>query len=352
MTSKKIRILGLIFPVAALAAFLLTCSNPAGPGNGRQDLRQTAPVLPPSAVYTGTLGVAFSNSLPGTAGNPASTWAVTEGVLPAGLELNGRIISGIPAAAGTANVTVTAANSVGASATEVTITINPAAIEPGQPGHPTQPGRNLVLKGQVWYLDDDTKNYFHFMGDRADIKAYVNGGYVASEPNGTGAITGGQLNFNIGIPTVLLPSDEMKTALQDAVISPAETQFNVFFNLIAERNEMPTLYSVASSGTPDVELTEVFGCVIFLYVDQDATMSSAGSEWFDDTCSYGNTFLVKYEPYTINLHEGWNIITVREDRVTRPANYISTYSVSLGSPADAEWRMCLGVPPPKPFLQM
>jgi len=213
-------------------------------------------------------------------------------------------------------------------------------------------GHNLTLKGQVWYLDDDTKNYFHFMGDRADIKAYVNGGYVASEPNGTGTITGGQLNFNIGIPTVLLPSDEMKTALQDAVISPAETQFNVFFYLIAERNEMPTLYSVASSGTPDVELTEVFGCVIFLYVDQDATMSSAGSEWFDDTCSYGNTFLVKYEPYTINLHEGWNIITVREDRVTRPANYISTYSVSLGSPADAEWRMCLGVPPPKPFLQM
>ena len=119
-----------IIAFAAVIAILAACNNPANGGTtngGQHDTSQTAPILPPTHEITRPVDVAFTYSLPGTAGNPVAAWTYT-GTMPPGLTLNGRIISGTPTTAGTTVITVTAANVVNSSSTEVTINITPDVV--------------------------------------------------------------------------------------------------------------------------------------------------------------------------------------------------------------------------------
>ncbi len=79
-----------------------------------------------SALSDGTVNLAYSQTLAGSGGKTPITWAVTVGVLPAGLNLNSVTgeISGTPTAAGTSNFTVRATDANGAADTRaLSITI-------------------------------------------------------------------------------------------------------------------------------------------------------------------------------------------------------------------------------------
>jgi PKD repeat protein len=75
-----------------------------------------APVFTTASLPVGTTGVAYSQTVAAT-GDPAPTYAVTSGALPAGLALNATsgLISGSPTATGTSTFQITATNVAGAS---------------------------------------------------------------------------------------------------------------------------------------------------------------------------------------------------------------------------------------------
>ena len=93
-------------------------------------------VAPAAPLFTsvppppgGTVNAVYGGYTFTASGNPAPTFAVTTGALPAGMSLAaGGALSGTPTAGGTFNFTVTASNGVAPAATQATsITIAPAA---------------------------------------------------------------------------------------------------------------------------------------------------------------------------------------------------------------------------------
>jgi hypothetical protein len=105
------------------AAQLLSITiNPAPEGTGAVT---TAPMITTTALPTGTVGAAYSQTLVAS-GDGTVTWTLDAGALPKGLTLSGAgVISGIPTAAGTETFTVRASNGVPPDATtELSIRIN------------------------------------------------------------------------------------------------------------------------------------------------------------------------------------------------------------------------------------
>ncbi len=86
---------------SGLALIVLTgCSSSFGPAGGQ--LAITASTLP-----AGTVGTAYSYSVPATGGTPPYVWNVGSGTLPAGLKLSSKgTISGTPVVAGSTNFTL------------------------------------------------------------------------------------------------------------------------------------------------------------------------------------------------------------------------------------------------------
>jgi subtilase family serine protease len=91
----------------------------------------------------GMVGSAYSRTLTAAGGVPPYAWSITSGALPGGLTLNGSTgeISGTPAAAGTFNFTVLAADAKASSASASlsltvyeTLTITTSALAPGAVG--------------------------------------------------------------------------------------------------------------------------------------------------------------------------------------------------------------------------
>jgi hypothetical protein len=98
-----------ILPLFALGLILgvicTGCSSSSNAVSG--SLTITASTLP-----TGTVGTAYSYSLPATGGTPPYVWSLNSGTLPAGLKLSSKgTISGTPVAAGTVAFTVAAIDS-------------------------------------------------------------------------------------------------------------------------------------------------------------------------------------------------------------------------------------------------
>lgn len=83
-----------------------------------------------TALASGSLTNAYSQTLQAIGGAPPYTWSISAGTLPAGLSLSNPstgVISGTPTAAGTFDFTVKVTDSASASATaSLSITINPA----------------------------------------------------------------------------------------------------------------------------------------------------------------------------------------------------------------------------------
>jgi len=82
------------------------------------------PVITTDELEVGTVGVAYETIVEAEGTQPI-TWGITAGGLPAGLVLNGNVISGTPLAYGTFNFTINAQNAFGYDTQEFTLIINP-----------------------------------------------------------------------------------------------------------------------------------------------------------------------------------------------------------------------------------
>ncbi len=85
--------------------------------------------ISPSSLPAGSIGTAYSQSLTANGGTAPYSLAVTAGSLPAGLSLNGAVISGTPTTAATSNFTVTATDAnqaTGTAALSIVVTAVPA----------------------------------------------------------------------------------------------------------------------------------------------------------------------------------------------------------------------------------
>src|SRR2546425_13179771 len=82
-----------------------------------------------SSLPSGTVNVAYNQTLTALGGTPPYTWSVVSGSLPPGLSLStGGTLLGTPTAAGTSSFTVQVKDSTLATATQLfNLTINPAS---------------------------------------------------------------------------------------------------------------------------------------------------------------------------------------------------------------------------------
>lgn len=106
------------------ADFAAASPNPRNTSTGPP----VAPVITSATTATGTVGLAFTYQI--TAANvPTSFGAAT---LPSGLTVNPStgLISGVPTAAGTTSVTISATNTAGTGTAALQITINPTSATP------------------------------------------------------------------------------------------------------------------------------------------------------------------------------------------------------------------------------
>ncbi|HYC72510.1 MAG TPA: chondroitinase-B domain-containing protein [Opitutaceae bacterium] len=98
-----------------------------GPGGG-----DTTPTITTTTLPSGTVGVAYNQSLAATGGELPLNWSLAAGTLPAGLMLStGGVISGTPAAPGTSDFTVQVADGDNDTDTQaLSLAINPSASDP------------------------------------------------------------------------------------------------------------------------------------------------------------------------------------------------------------------------------
>src|SRR5205085_2529968 len=86
-------------------------------------------VITTSSLPNGTVGVAYSQTLTASGGTGGYQWTIPPGTLPAGLSLNGAVISGNPTTVGPSTFNVQVKDSSNTTATKsLTITIDAAAL--------------------------------------------------------------------------------------------------------------------------------------------------------------------------------------------------------------------------------
>ncbi|MFJ3115250.1 putative Ig domain-containing protein [Pseudomonas protegens] len=111
-------------------SFTYTATNASGTSSpATVSITVSAPsiTLSPGSLSNGTAGTPYSATLSATGGAVPYSYSITSGSLPTGLSLNTGTgaISGIPSAAGTSNLTITATDTNGATGSQAySITIN------------------------------------------------------------------------------------------------------------------------------------------------------------------------------------------------------------------------------------
>jgi hypothetical protein len=87
--------------------------------------------IEPAALPSGTVGVAYSETLTGSGGTPPYTFAVTSGALPPGVTLTpAGVVAGTPTTAGSYNVTIRGTDVLGCFGTATYVMVIAVAPEP------------------------------------------------------------------------------------------------------------------------------------------------------------------------------------------------------------------------------
>jgi hypothetical protein len=118
---------------SGVVTFTVSASNAFGVSSRQMSLTVNAvPAITTTSPLPAALtGTAYSQTL-SAGGSTPITWAVTSGVLPAGLTLNTAtgVVSGTPTAAGVATFTVSATNMAGASSVPFSLAVSTAPTGP------------------------------------------------------------------------------------------------------------------------------------------------------------------------------------------------------------------------------
>lgn len=188
------------------------------------------------------------------------------------------------------------------------------------PGGPTQPGRNMELRGQVWTHDWDTGTYTKFTGNSAINGVILNHDFD-DIPVGTGSIINGQLSFTVGTPSLLMPASQFFDSWSPLSVSanPSGAQFN----------QLAVRPLLKGTGCGEEYIT-------FLYVNQNTTISSPGGS-FPCGCGCSGDTTYTYNPFTINLQAGWNVLRIHFADVSTPSAEEWIATTSLGNPVNARW---------------
>ena len=174
-------------------------------------------------------------------------------------------------------------------------------------------GQTLNLTGQVWTYNVDNNTWAKYTGNRV----------VQSEFGGSGAITNGQLNFTVGIPS---PLESITSFIGDAY-----TNFNIS-NLDAECAVLSYLITEPPGyiGKGWVE-NEGYLEAYYLYVDRDVTITGKGIK------NYVNDGIYSYTTTDINLSfkAGWNVTCQNYNR----DNNELIMSASIKNPPNLRWTL-------------
>ena len=212
-------------------------------------------------------------------------------------------------------------------------------------------GTTLELSGQVYQMgwdDDDNRRLIHHTGTRAIASA---GFWFADTDEGwhavggSGTITGGQLSFTVGTPSVAAMVD-IDYFFDDAHF---EEMFNNFS--ISNRNaRIAVIESLRLTGGNDVgrfrETATSWAEVIFMYVDTEVTIRGNGrtGTWECDcwecrcenwggACYCDETFITR--SFNITLQPGWNAIRVIHEEISAGGRM----TITTGNPANFRWVM-------------
>ena len=158
--------------IASSSTFTVAATNGVAPDVTTEAITIRVAAAPTAPTFTeatppatGTVGQGYSYTF-GATGNPAPTFGLASGALPAGLELSAAgVLSGTPTTASSSTFTVAATNGVApaASTTPITITVAPVAVPvPGRLPAPviTSPTRNQTITSDVTYSGTGTPGAF------------------------------------------------------------------------------------------------------------------------------------------------------------------------------------------------
>ncbi len=289
--------------------------------------------ISPASLPAGTLGAAYSQTLTGSNGTPAYSFAVTAGALPAGLTLaaNGAL-TGTPAALGTFNFTVTATDAKSFTGTRAyslvincqTITVNPATLPGGTVGLAysqtvTQTGGNgtttfsvsagalpngLTLSGAGLISGTPTANGgFNFTVRATDAngctgtRAYtiaigscptitinpatLTGGATGTNYNQTLTATGGASPYGFAVTAGALPAGLMLTG---GVLSGTPTVSGTFNFTVAATDNNGCIgtraYTLLICGTITVNPATLPAGALGIAYNQTITQTGAGTPTF------------------------------------------------------------------------
>ena len=131
-----------------------------------------SPVLPATTLPLGTVGVAYSQTIPLNGGTAPFTWSVSSGSLPAGLSLSSGNIAGTPSTAVSANFNVQVVDANNSTATQsYTLTINPVNQSPVIESSPTfmpnpaLAGQSITFNVSASDTDGDALSYAWTFGE-------------------------------------------------------------------------------------------------------------------------------------------------------------------------------------------
>jgi PKD repeat protein len=182
-TSTSVATINATGLATAVAAGTTTIRATLGSVSGTTTLTVSAPPalsITTSALPGGTQGQAYTATLAASGGTPPYTWAVTSGVLPAGLTLaaGSGVISGTPTAAGTSNFTVqvTAGAQTATKALSIVIAAPVSSTWPSSTVPPVIAGSDLPVELGVKF--------------RSDVSGYITGIRFYKDSRNTGTHIG------------------------------------------------------------------------------------------------------------------------------------------------------------------